>query len=164
MHVGNLTLKSAQYISGYVTKKMTRFDDPRLDGRHPEFSRMSLKPGIGVDGLHEVADTVIKYDLELTQGDVPSSLRRGASQYPLGRYLRGKLRELSGMEKAAPQVTLDAIKQEVQTVLEAAGIDPQKLPPLMRQTVIKNTLVDAGHQKRLNIKARREIYEKGKKL
>lgn len=162
--LGSLNIKSAQYIAGYVTKKMTRFDDPRLGNRHPEFSRMSLKPGIGFEALHDMADAIIKYDVELTQGDVPSSLRRGASLYPLGRYLRGKLRELSGMEKAAPPSTLNAIKEEVQTVLAAAGIDPQKLPAVVRQQVVKNALIDHGAQARLNIKTRREIHSKGKKV
>lgn len=93
--LGDLTPASARYIAGYVTKKMTSKDDPRLNGRHPEFSRMSLKPGIGAPAVGDIA-SALNCDLGLLEidklGDVPMSLQHGVSQLPLGRYLREKLR------------------------------------------------------------------------
>jgi hypothetical protein len=88
---GTLTLDSAQYIAGYVTKKMTKHDDPRLGGRYPEFARMSLKPAIGaysVDALSNVANGKYKHRLV----DVPKSIKHGGKSYPIGRTITEKLK------------------------------------------------------------------------
>lgn len=116
--LGNLEPASAGYVAGYVTKKLTSKDDDRLitrctvcaqtSSRHPEFSRMSLKPGIGANFMHEVASTTMQFNLEEdTQGDVPSSLRHGTRRLPLGRYLRRRLRTLVGKEANAPTTPPD---------------------------------------------------------
>lgn len=39
------------YCAHYVTKKMTSEADERLEGRHPEFTRMSQKPVLGYQSL-----------------------------------------------------------------------------------------------------------------
>lgn len=103
--VARLQLQSAQYIARYTLKKMTQASDPRLRGRHPEFARMSLRPGIGADALHDVASVMMQYRLE-KRGDVPLSLMFGGKHLPLGRYLRGKLRELVGLPPGAPPAAL----------------------------------------------------------
>lgn len=93
-----LERKSAQYISGYVTKKMTHREDPRLLGRHPEFARMSLKPGIGAVALWNVASEMMRYGLE-TRG-VPKGIGVGDKVLPMGRYLRRKLGEYAAVDEA----------------------------------------------------------------
>ncbi len=97
MHVGELTAESAGYIAGYVTKKMTKKDDPRLNGRHPEFSRMSNRPGIGAKAMVDVGLSIYQnpgaFQAMVEEGDVTSVLQHGRKKLPLGRYLKGKRRE-----------------------------------------------------------------------
>lgn len=99
-----LNPQRARYVARYVIKKMTRFDDPRLGNRHPEFSRKSLKPGIGFGVLDALAHIITRYNLLTPQGDVPVTLRHGNVQWPLGRYLRRKLRVKLGLDERSPNV------------------------------------------------------------
>lgn len=84
--VAGLSVKSAMYIAGYVVKGMTHSLDPRLDGRVPEFARMSLNPGLGALAMERVALDLEKYSLP-----VPLGLRHGEKIFPLGRYLRNNI-------------------------------------------------------------------------
>lgn len=117
---GTLETNSAQYIAGYVTKKMTSADDFRLLGRHPEFSRQSNRPGIGADFMDEVASTLMQFDLDTSQPDVPSALRHGSRVLPLGRYLRRRLRTRIGKEANAPETTLLEADEKVRELRQAA--------------------------------------------
>lgn len=105
VHVGELTAESAQYIAGYVCKKMTARSDPRLEGRFPEFSRMSLRPGIGVYAIEQMAGGYLSLggsQALIDDGDVTPLLRIGGRKYPLGRYMRDQLRVAVGWEKGMP--------------------------------------------------------------
>lgn len=94
---------TAAYVAGYVVKKMTAKDDPRLEGRYPEFSRMSNRPGLGAGAMELLAPSLTGgpglAERQLL-GDVPSTLRMGRRSLPLGRYLRQKLREAVGMTES----------------------------------------------------------------
>lgn len=118
--VAELNTNSAQYVCGYVTKKMTSKDDLRLKGLPPEFAKMSLRPGIGGDAMHEVASTLLEFNLEDRMVDVPSTLRHGKRILPLGRYLQRRLRRFVGKDEKAPQEVLDKIKSDLQPLREAA--------------------------------------------
>lgn len=113
--VGQLTAASSLYIAGYVTKKMTSPLDTRLDGRHPEFARMSLKPGIGANAMHNVASVMMQYSLE-RRGDVPMALAQNRREMPLGRYLRDQLRTMCGLEKGSSPESLQKLSQALQLV------------------------------------------------
>lgn len=149
--LGALELKSAQYVSGYVVKKMTHRENPWLQGRHPEFARMSLRPGIGATAIPDVASVMLSLDLETAQGDVPSSLRSGKKLLPLGRYLRRLLRQQIGRdEKALPN---PALEQEMHAMRLRARNDPEN-------PSVKYHLVKEGDQAVLNIQARQNVYKK----
>lgn len=163
-HIKNLPLEigSARYVARYVIKKMTRHDDPRLGNRHPEFARMSLRPGIGSGALESVAATITRYNLLDSAGDVPVTLRHGATEYPLGRYLRKQLRKALGLNEKSPH-TLSAKasyahfhspeNQALRSLQEAARLDP-KNPSLKAQ------LLKASEGQRLQIQRRLSMLNK----
>jgi len=106
-----LERESAQYIAGYVTKKLTRkkteYEKQQLGNRDPEFATMSRRPGIGAAAMEQLSDTLKNSqaaDLSEWDGDVPHQLALGKQKVPLGRYLRAKLRRFYGFEdEAAPK-------------------------------------------------------------
>lgn len=153
--LGTVTLESVAYTCGYVVKNMRRTDDIRLKGRHPEFSRMSLKPGIGYHAMWDVADVLMKYNLEEREnGDVPAGLRHARKIMPYGRYLRGTLREMVGKDRSAPEGSYS--DEEMCALFEAAcRATPQGGE--VRRTAFKNALIDAGAQRVLNMEARMKI-------
>lgn len=152
--MGDLSPNSAQYIAGYVTKKLTSRDDPRLQGRHPEFGRMSLKPGIGADFMHEVGSTLLEHGLEKLD-DVPTSLRHGSRTMPLGRYLRRKLRVVVGHEEATPQSTIDKLQETLRPMRETAFDNSRSF---------KQEVINAGTQKVLNAETKSKIFKAKRKL
>lgn len=153
--LGNLETASAQYIVGYVVKKMTSTQDQRLNGRHPEFARMSLRPGIGAYSMDQIADTLKNFNLDHSMADVPSALQHGKKLLPLGRYLRRKLRTLVGRDPATPQVTLDEIRKDVLAMQKIS----QELPTF---TSVKQLLMDKDKNKALSLTYRNSLNKKDK--
>lgn len=126
VQVGTLTLESAQYIAGYVTKKMTAPGDPRLKGRYPEFARMSRRGGgIGLGAIPQIAEALNSRPgaaFISSTLDVPSSLTHGTKSYPLGRYLRRQLREEMGFDQVGGQEAVAARQaQELRALCAVEG-------------------------------------------
>lgn len=155
MDLGTLETASAQYVAGYVTKKMTMRDDSRLHGREPEFARMSNRPGIGHSALHEIASQLMTFNLDTTQGDVPLTLRHGSRQLPLGRYLRRKLRTMIGKDEKTPQQILDQVKAELLPVQQAAFNASESF---------SSHLEEKNRQQALNFKTKTAIFKKDRTL
>lgn len=111
VHVGAITMESAAYVASYTVKKMTQVTDPRLAGRHPEFARMSLRPGIGHSAMRSFKEALIDKgtgELRLVREDVPVVARVLGRKWPIGRYLRRILRRaLLGVD--APSAAARAI-------------------------------------------------------
>lgn len=151
--VGSLEQQSAAYIAGYVVKKMTGEFDPRLEGRRPEFARMSLRPGIGLGMMHELASTLMEHKLDERMIDVPLALQHGKSKFPLGRYLRRKLRTYIGQDESCPKEVLEAQREELRPLRESAFNNSRSF---------QEEVASAGAQRRLNMETRNRIYSKKK--
>lgn len=147
---------SAGYVAGYTTKKMTGRDDERLQGREPEFARMSNRPGIGADFMHEVASSLMEFNLvpENGEADVPSALRHGSRVLPLGRYLKRRLRKYVGLPEETPQVVLDQIDAEMQPVREAAEANAKGLSYGSYGKEFKRLLFELGEGAAINMSSK----------
>lgn len=157
--IRELSPELAQYIAGYTVKKLTRPDDPSLGGRHPEFARMSLRPGIGALAVPAIADTLASEHgskLIARDADAPAVLRHGKKLLPLGRYLRQKIRQETGFEETSGGQTpaRQAFQEELQILRDACETRFQYL--------VSAPFVD--HQKIAQIEGKNAIYGKRSKL
>lgn len=109
IEVRSLDPGKSGYLAGYVTKKMTKGDDARLLGRHPEFPRMSNRPGIGATGMARVAAVLKEFADRSELIDVPTHFTIGRQQMVLGRYLRRRIRKELGVDEKTPQIVLDDV-------------------------------------------------------
>lgn len=134
---------------------MTAPDDVRLDGRHPEFARMSNRPGIGHGMMHEVASQLMHFNLEDAQADVPSALRHGKRELPLGRYLTRSLRKMVGRDEKAPQAVIDQQQSEVQALRTFAFDNSRSFSDVLKMDRQQGTK---------NFEVRQKILGKRKKL
>lgn len=104
--VGEVTFESAAYVARYILKKINgdladehyKFIDPEtgeITHRRPEFTKMSLKPGIGAGWFEKWHGDVYPHDYVIT---------RGAKSRPPKYYD-------SLLKKSSPE-TLEAVKFE----------------------------------------------------
>lgn len=122
VQVGDVTWQSASYVAGYTMKRRDW-----LPGMTPEFSRMSLRPGIGASALDAIS-AALKSG---THTDAPLSFNVGRSSFPLGRYLRTKIRS-SSFTPSAVQASKDAVSLEQSLELQALLLASRRsgtLPP-----------------------------------
>jgi hypothetical protein len=76
--IGDVTFQSAAYVARYIMKKITgdaafeHYNKVDVDGvithRVPEFTRMSLKPGIGAEWLEKFHSDVFPHDHVIVKG------------------------------------------------------------------------------------------------
>lgn len=156
---------TAQYVSGYVTKKYTDLLDSRLEGKVPEFARMSRRPGIGRAAMGIVAESLIAsgFGRALVEdiGDVPRSLKIGRRSIPLGRYLLSALRESVGFTEAQIKEIKSRATYESQTEMSAlleASLNSQELGSA------KQIYLEGVKQKILQTETRNRIWRKNETL
>lgn len=160
IELASLEPASAAYIAGYTVKKMTAKDDERLNGRYPEFARMSLRPGIGAWFMDDIADTLLTHDLEKSIDDVPKSIRTHGKIQPLGRYLVRRLRVRIGRDAGTPQRVLDDIQAQLSPVWAAAETMAGPLKTSDKAEVVKHIIAEMFHGKQIQIDAKERRVQK----
>lgn len=159
--VGELTWESAQYIAGYLTKKV--MGDERSVR---EFSRMSLRPGIGAGAMGDVARILssdVGLDSVVSNFDVPAVLKHGKRMLPLGRYLRRRLRgELGFASKDTPAEAarlfgLRSADEKAQERFELAASG-------LKAWEIREIMVDRRSQKIKNLESRFKVRDSKRRL
>lgn len=159
--LGILEAHSAQYVAGYVTKKMTGKTDDRLKGRYPEFARMSLRPGIGHGVLQHVAAVLVAHGYTEDMVDVPTVLRHGKKMMPLGRYLRRKLRVFLGRGEKCPDEVVQALQEEMRAVLTSLPDISTGAPGARyRKELVKNAIIDANMGLRWSTEAKHRLEKR----
>ncbi|AXH74310.1 MAG: replication initiator protein [Microviridae sp.] len=151
---------TCSYIAGYVTKKMTKTDDDRLQGRHPEYSRQSNRPGIGAYAADCIGDTLTtkegSYGLIQTHGESPSEILVSGKRQPLHPYLKERIRKKVG----APRLGINSYScQQAKARLQELLGTPEALPSdQAKQALINKT----EHLARARLK-RQAIWQFNKK-
>lgn len=158
-HVAPFNEVTAAYVCGYVVKKMTAPDDPRLRGRHPEFGRMSRNPGIGAPAIPIIAKALENLPLE----DVPSQIRIGGKTVSLSRYLLNRLRLACGFTPTEIASIREA-KSFEQTLELSALLDIALQASPLEATSKTRVYLQEVQQKILQIETRHKIWSKKEKL
>lgn len=184
VHVGSFTPQSAAYVAGYVQKK-SEYNKQMYDemGLYPEFARMSNRPGIGGHAIKIISDVIASnLDFLTETGDVPISLKHGEKIFPLGNYLREKLRMELGLDHTL-ETWMDVLTGEIfekrrwhgkelqkklykaeMSALQKNEENPdEKLPPDATVS-LKKLLAYKNKQATINFEKRLEIFKKGKIL
>lgn len=91
--VGELNSRSSAYLVKYLLKDY---------GDEKPFRRMSLKPGIGGLAVGRLAAGLAPLLSSEVIEDVPPAIRVAARKFPLGSYVRKKVRVLSGRDPHTP--------------------------------------------------------------
>lgn len=148
--LGELNDHSAAYTAGYILKKMTNEDDKRLEGRYPEFARMSRKPGIGATCVDEIASQLLTYNAK----SVPFFLKHGHKIMPLDQYMRDQIAKKTLLPKQKKTM------QEVSELYEEARQDgtPRELICLKVEHKVadQKRFKKAAIERNLNRKRRRK--------
>lgn len=171
---GTLEPQSAAYITGYLTKKLSR-EEYDWAGLEPQFALMSLKPGLGLPWLPHLFEALTTRDgasYLRTHQDVPTAFSIGGRSLPLGPYLRQRLRALLFGDHRQPEPASRALglKEHIEILKE--------LPPLpinstaaeelaawsQAQSTHKERKQISRKQRALQVKKRHEIFSQMRQL
>lgn len=98
--------------------------------------------------MHEMASSILQYGLEKVMIDVPLALQHGKHEWPLGRFLRRKLRKYIGRSENAPQEILDNQAHELQALRQSAWDSSQALTQkILDESLGRRIKIEAKHRR-----------------
>lgn len=169
VYLGDVTKDSCAYVAGYVLKKLTsknsQFQREALQDRNPEFAIYPNKPGLGALGVPDIVQILTRdvgANSLIAEGDVPSSLRHGGKAYPLGRYLRRKIREYYGFPEKRTKATSTSTTNTPDGWLQKAAEEMREL--LEKHDYDQKKIVEEKMQKLLNLEKRNNIFTKRRRF
>ena len=104
VQTGESNVDRLAYVAGYCLKKLTREADLHLGGRPPEFTRQSLKPGLGAGMVEWLSGYYTSKGGAMylaAHGDICRTFRHSGKIYPLDYYILQKIRRLVGLSESA---------------------------------------------------------------
>lgn len=104
VYIGTAEEKSMAYVCSYCVKNMRNKNDRRLNGRPPEFSLQSKRPGLGhgIVAQYKKAYYTREGKVALARDKwFGKSVKIQNKRYPLGRYLSDKIQEGLGLDKVS---------------------------------------------------------------
>lgn len=135
--IGTVSPQSAAYCARYIIKKQNPYNpdgspvvatsiiDPttgEIRPRHPEFTKMSLKPGIAHDWIHKYMDDVFPEDRVVFRGKT----------MPAPAYYRNEL------EKVNPELAEELRQKRVEKARENVDNTEERLEVKEKVAVLKN--------------------------
>ncbi|AXH73634.1 MAG: replication initiator protein [Microviridae sp.] len=163
---GALTQENLQYTVGYTTKKLTKADDPRLDGRHPEFTSHSRGIGVGaVPALVRAFATDSATDHISFTGDIPRALRINGRWWPLDRYLRTKILEELDRGDDITKLAFAKYKTQMSIMQNHREADPEvSISQPSKAYLLESSYHKRNAQSLLNATKRAKLRERKTKL
>lgn len=158
IHSAELSEASARYIAGYVTKKLTGNMEDLYEDRHPEFARMSNRPGIGAHAMEDMASVILQYDHD-TPERLPLALRHGSKIKPLGRYLRERLKTRVGLNEEEWKEYITALSNEKMRPLQEIA---EMAPVGSKAFALKQAIIEKGAGKIAQLEGRNRSQKRNK--
>lgn len=152
VHVGELTMQSARYISGYIIKGLNKYNQYSVEKlyrkgvmRRPEFQRMSK--GLGKEAVEIMGENLVKAGINKRVKE----WKHGGNKHIFGRYLQSVIDNKMGIS-------------EEERVNDFMDYQDELLDKYMDGGILRDNILEDNKQKRLNQEKRSKIFNKRRKL